>query len=384
VRAEQLIVLAAAVLAARGVRAEPYLMVRTGAKCSACHTNQTGGGKRTAFAHIHAHDIEHDLDLLPIPPGVKPFNGEINQYLSIGSDLRVRHTTVFEDEPNAQGEVPSNKAFRRHVQSNTFDVQEFLFYGQIDLFPDIVTTYVDEDFTSGATNREALAMLHGILPWDSYFKGGRLFPAYGLRIQDDQAFIRQNVGYTFQNPEEGVELGTQPGPLFVASSITNTSSSNNDVAATINAYAVFEDVPVVRNLVAGGSFARQSNKRWVGGVYGGANWWHFTYLGEFDEISDRSPTSPTFNDNWASYLELDYLAFDWLNLKGTFEFLNVSGDANQTRWTIGANPFINRVIQPIIEYRINNGPTCVTGPCAPTYPASFNQPELWVELHLFL
>ena len=81
-RAEQLIpLLVALVLCAAGAaRAEPYLMVREGAKCSACHTNQTGGGKRTAFAHIHAHDIEHDLDLLPVPAGVKPFNGEINSY----------------------------------------------------------------------------------------------------------------------------------------------------------------------------------------------------------------------------------------------------------------------------------------------------------------
>ena len=49
-------------------RAEPYLMVRAGAKCNDCHTNLTGGGKRTPFAHIHARDILHDLDLLPIPP----------------------------------------------------------------------------------------------------------------------------------------------------------------------------------------------------------------------------------------------------------------------------------------------------------------------------
>src|SRR5215467_4622590 len=104
-------------------------MVREGAKCSDCHTNQTGGGKRTAFAHIHAHDILHDLDLLPIPPGVRPFNGELNQYVSIGSDLRVLNATVFADDPNAQGKVPDNKAFRRHVQSNDLTVNEFLFYG---------------------------------------------------------------------------------------------------------------------------------------------------------------------------------------------------------------------------------------------------------------
>src|SRR5438876_2108602 len=228
VRPQQLIPLlgALALLAAGAARAEPYLMVREGAKCSACHTNQTGGGKRTAFAHIHAHDIEHDLDLLPVPPGVKPFNGEINSYASIGGDLRVQNITVFQDRPNRLGRVPTNEAFRRSVRSNDSRVFEFLAYGQVDLLPDFVTLYADEDFTSGATNREAFGMIRGFLPWDTYVKAGRLFPAYGLRVQDDQAFIRARTGYTFQTPDEGGEIGIQPGPFFLASSITNGAAGD--------------------------------------------------------------------------------------------------------------------------------------------------------------
>src|SRR5215813_14317715 len=89
------------VLLAATARAEPYLAVRSGAKCSDCHTNLDGGGKRTAFAHIHAHDILHDLQILPLPKGVQSFNGEINQWMSIGSDLRVRSTSTWADTPNA-------------------------------------------------------------------------------------------------------------------------------------------------------------------------------------------------------------------------------------------------------------------------------------------
>src|SRR5437667_402860 len=264
--AEQLIpLLVALVLCAAGAaRAEPYLMVREGAKCSACHTNQTGGGKRTAFAHLHAHDIEHDLDLLPVPPGVKPFNGEINSYASIGGDLRVQNITVFQDRPNRLGRVPTNEAFRRSVRSNDSRVFEFLAYGQVDLLPDFVTLYADEDFTSGATNREAFGMIRGFLPWDTYVKAGRLFPAYGLRVQDDQAFIRARTGYTFQTPDEGGEIGIQPGPFFLASSITNGTAGDKDVAATLNGYTMLEDVPVVRHVLAGASFARPANQRSAG------------------------------------------------------------------------------------------------------------------------
>ena len=368
-------VVLAGTLLARGVRAEPYLMVRSGSKCSACHTNLTGGGKRTPFAHIHAKDLLQDLDLLPIPPGMKAFNGEMNSWVSVGADLRVRNTTVFQDKPDRLGRVDNNTAFRRKVLSNDSDVNEFLAYLQVDLLPDFVTLYADENFTSGTTNREAFALVRGFLPWDTYFKAGRLFPAFGLRVQDDQAFIRARSGYDFSSPDEGAEIGFAPGPLFLATSITNGDPGDKDVAATVNAYTVFEDVPIVRSVITGASFARQSDKRHVAGFYGGSNLWRFTYLGELDVIDDHITASATRRDHFAAYGELNFLLFDWLNLRGTFDFAHIGGDRDRTRFAIGAEPFINRVLQPRIQYRINNG--------TPDAPEQ-NQDELWVELHLFL
>jgi hypothetical protein len=371
----RLILLAGALAALlRGTaRAEPYLMVREGAKCNACHTNQTGGGKRTAFAHIHSHDIEHDLDLLPIPKGLKAFNGEINQYISIGGDLRVRNTSIFEDHPDAHGNVSENQAFRGHLKSNDTAVNLALLYLQVDLWPDIATFYVDESVNGGATNREVFGMIHG-LPWDTYIKAGRLFPAYGLRVQDDQAFIRSETGYTFQTSDAGGEVGFGPGPFFLAASVTNGVGGDRDVATSLNGYGLFEDVPVVRTILAGASFARQTNRRDVYGVYAGSNIATLTYLAEFDVIDDRQLTSPTRRDQYTSYLEADWLTFDWLNLRGTFEFLKIAGDRDRTRYTIGAEPFINKYLQPRIQYRINN---------APGHQPTLNQNELWLEFHMF-
>ena len=377
-RHQQLIPLALALLAGalpRVARAEPYLMVRSGAKCSACHTNQTGGGKRTAFAHIHAKDILNDLDFLPIPAGVKPFNGEINPYVSIGGDLRVRNTTTFSDKPDAAGRVPENRAFRRGVTSNETSVIEALGYLQVDLWPDILSLYYDGDFHTGANTREVFGLLRGFLPWDTYVKAGRFFPAYGLRVQDDQAFIRSRTGFTFQNPDEGGEIGIQPGPFFLATSITNGQAGDKDVLATFNGYTVIEDLPVVRNVITGVSYARVTNRREVAGFYAGSNLWRFTYLGELDLIDDRTLNSTGRRDQYAAYGELDCLLLDWLNLRGTFEFIKVAGNRDQTRWVVGAEPFINRFIQPRIQYRINNGP--------PDQPGQ-NQDELWLELHVYL
>src|SRR5262249_31484459 len=151
-------------------------------------------------------------DLLPVPPTVKGFNGQISEWLSIGSDLRVRDTIVFQDDFNKFGNVPQNRAFRHHVASNDLAVNEFLGYGEVDLLPDYVMMYADWNLNGGVTNREAFGLIRGFLPWDAYVKGGRLFPTFGLRVQDDQAFVRSRTGFTFQNPDEGGEIGIAPGP----------------------------------------------------------------------------------------------------------------------------------------------------------------------------
>jgi hypothetical protein len=378
VRAQQLSRVAAAlvlglVAGAPAARAEPYLMVRSGAKCSDCHTNQTGGGKRTPFAQIHARDILHDLDLLPIPRGVKAFTGEVNQWISIGADLRVRNRTVFQDHIR-NGRVDNNTAFRERVLSNDTDVNEFNGYLQVDLWPDVATFYVDESLNGGATNREVFGLVRGFLPWDTYVKAGRMFPAFGLRVFDDEAFIRARSGFTFQNPDEGAEIGLAPGPFFFATTVTNGQDGDKDVQATVNGYAVIQDVPVLKHLVGGASFARQSDKRNVAAVYGGSNLWRFTYLGEVDFIHDHQPSTVGRRDQLAAYAEVNLLLLDWLNLRGTFDFVKVSHDQDQTRYAIGAEPFINRVIQPRIQYRINNG--------VESRPEE-NTDELVFELHMF-
>ena len=372
--------LLASLPAARPADAEPYLMVRAGAKCNDCHTNLDGGGKRTSFAHIHARDILHDIDLLPIPPSVKGFNGQLAEWVSIGSDLRVDNTTIFQDRFNKQGNVPSNEAFRRHVTSNETAVNEFLGYLQVDLLPDYVTLYSDFNLNGGVTNREAFGLIRGFLPWDTFVKAGRFFPPFGLRVFDDAAFIRSESGYTFTNPDEGAEFGFAPGPFYFATSVTNGTSGDKDVSVTANGYGLFEDIPVVRSVLTGLSFARQSNKRDVTAFYAGSNLWWFTYLAEFDLIDDRTVASEGHRDQYAAYAELDWLLFDWLNLRGSFNFLKVSNDKNRTYWTIGAEPFVNRFIQPRVVYQIFNGP-----PEPGNNPTELveNQAALLFELHFF-
>jgi len=376
-RTQQLIIGAAgillAVIVATPARAEPYLTVRTGAKCSDCHVNLTGGGERTSFPYIHAHDVLHDLQILPLPPRVKAYDGQIFSHGSLGGDLRVRNKTQWSDNPDKQGRVPENKAFRSHVDFNDTDVQEFLLYGHLDLWPDVLSVYGDEDFTNGATTREVFGLLRGVLPLDGYVKAGRFFTPFGLELHDDEAFVRANGGSTFQNSDEGAEIGIMPGPFFLAAAVTNGAQGDTDVQTAINGYAVFDDVPVVRSVLAGASYLRQANDRYAAAWYAGTNLWNFTMLGEFVLIDDRSDT-PAADDQYATYAELDYLAFNWLNFRGIFEFLKEKSQRNRTRYAIGVEPFIDVFIQPRIQYRINN---------APGDEPDLNTTELVFELHLW-
>ena len=250
--------------------------------------------------------------------------------------------------------------------------------------PDVLVPS-DRNITRSVNQGEPIALLHNFLPhtgvdwfdWlmtDQYIKAGKMFPAFGLRVHDDEAFIRARSGFTFQNPDDGGEIGIAPGPFFFASSITNGKPGDKDVQTTFNGYGVFEDIPVVRNVIAGASYARQSNKRDVSGFYAGSNIWKFTYLGELDIIDDRTVATRAMRDKFAAYGEVDLLLLDWLNLRGTFDFVKVTHNNDQTRYAIGAEPFISRVIQPRIQYRINNGPGSKPG---------LNQDELRLELHFF-
>jgi hypothetical protein len=363
----------ALLLAGRHASAEPYLAVRAGAKCSDCHTNMSGGGKRTPYSAMHSHDILRDLDILPLPARVRPFSGELTEHISIGGDFRVRNTYAFEDHAD-HGRVSNDRFTRDRLDSINFDVEEGLGYLEVNLWPDIATFYVDEQFApGGATNREVFGLLQNLLPWGVYFKGGQFFPVYGLRIWDDTSFIRSRTGFTFDNPDTGVEIGMTPGPFYLAAGVTDGIKGNRDVVVTVNGYTLLEDIPVLGNVLAGGSYARLTNKLNEWSVYGGANLWRFTYLGEVDFITNNTPGSNPRNQ-LAAYAEVNFLAFDWLNIRGAFDFVQVGNDNDQNRFSIGLEPFINRFLQPRLVYRAGNGP--------PTdLPA--NRAQLILEMHIF-
>jgi hypothetical protein len=215
--------LLAAVLAPAPALAEPYLAVRTGYKCMVCHVNPTGGGKRNEFGATYGQSALPASRLDPetgdtVPddaPGPVPFTGKVNNHLGFGADLRANATATY--TPNT---TPP--------QAYAFDPIRAQVYMEVKPIADRLTIYLDERVSPGAaTNRETYAML-----WtrnrEWYLKAGRMFVPFGLRIEDDTAFIRTVTGTTFASFDDGVEGGMEIGPWSAYVSVTNGAGGGTE------------------------------------------------------------------------------------------------------------------------------------------------------------
>ena len=355
--------------------AEPYLAVREGYKCSACHVNMTGGGMRTSFVSAHARELLHYPDwFAPLTKPVDAFTGDVNQYVGLGSDIRTSLTFTTQDDPDKNGSVNNSQAFRSHLQSTDISVYEAVGYLNVNLIPDLLNVYLDQRFAPSLTTREIWGMLS--LPWDIYLKAGQMFLPYGLQIQDDNAFIRggrngsATTGFSFFVSQPAFEVGWEPGPMAFAAAVSQGVVNDRDVQLTGTDYCMFTDLPIVRSVLAGvsGSYNGGDTQTSLVGFFTGFNLAAFTGLGEVDfgHISfpvtvSGQPTTRVNTGTFQTYVEGNYLAFDWLNVKAAFDYADWDGTLprvgsdGENRVSFGLEPFLARFIQVRTFYRVSNG-----------------------------
>ena len=130
---------------APGAQAEPYLAIQEGYKCSQCHVNMTGGGKRTDFANIYVQtrltskfldwrsilpesdeDIDAEENPLKTDSTSSFFSGRLNDYIAIGGDFRALYERT---------ETPGSDA------SDVFNQRKQNIYLEIDRIPERVIFY---------------------------------------------------------------------------------------------------------------------------------------------------------------------------------------------------------------------------------------------------
>jgi len=370
--------------------AEPYIAVREGYKCSACHVNMTGGGMRTSFVSAHAREILHYPDwFAKLTKPVDAFSGEINQYVSLGSDVRTSLSFTLQDKGTKEG-VNNDKAFRWRLTETDISVDEATGYLSVNLIPDLLMVYLDERFAPTVDTREVFGMMY--LPWDIYTKAGKMFLPYGLQLQDDQAFIRggrngsATTGFSFNVSQPAFELGWEPGPMALAIAVSQGVVNDRDVQLTGTDYFMFTELPVVRNVLAGlsGTYSGGNTQTsWVG-VFTGFDLYRFTYLGEVDfgnfHFQDTTLNKRIDTGTFITYHEGNYLLFDWLNLKVAFDYadwdgtLPRQGSNGENRFSFGLEPFLARFLQLRTFYRVTNGVAS---------NASHNQSLWYAEIHVF-
>jgi hypothetical protein len=168
------------------VIAEPYLAVSKGMHCSSCHSNPAGGGKRNVYGNVFA---QAELPAQRIgDPTAKLWTGEVFTWLSVGGNLRADYESV--ELPNASSDAK-------------FDLNRGTVYLEASVIPNRLSVHVDQQFTLDSTeNRELLVRLK-TADGKFHVAAGQFILPYGLRLQDDSAFIRQATGVNFNIPDRG-------------------------------------------------------------------------------------------------------------------------------------------------------------------------------------
>ena len=341
--------------------AEPYIAVMNGLKCATCHVNPSGGGKRTLYGMTYARTQLAARNVLrdESAPG---WASNVNKWFGIGGDLRGGYRETNVPGPNDGSE---------------FSVTKGTVYAEVRAVQNWLTLYVDEQVApDNALNREAYLL---VTPQRGKYtvKLGQFFLPFGLRLQDDSAFVRQRSGINFDTPDDGLELGVELPRWSAQAAFTNGTAGaghrDDKRQASLSASYVRPRWRV------GASLNRNEDPlgdRTMQGLFAGWRTGPISWLTELDFIRDDIPNGGA-RDIYATLLEGNWRVAKGQNLKVTYEFLDPSDAASEDEqerysavWEYGPT----QLSQVRLGYRSYNG--------VPSLPVT-NRSELFLELHVY-
>lgn len=358
-------------LLAPHVVAEPYLAQRYGQQCSACHTNMTGGGKRTDVG------VAYTMGMTGSPISTS-FSPKLAEGIAIGGNFRSDWTYTQFDDPELDENGNSTGALE---DTSAFNISNGLLYLGFDLSPKI-TVYLDQQVApEGGRTREAFGLYRGAVTDKDYVKVGKFFLPFGLRLQDDKAFIRESTGFNFDNSDIGIEYGIETGSWSLSAALSNgtqgSGETNTDKQFSMAASYV---QPRYR---LGISAAKNNGLNGVGveaiGVFAGYTHGKWVFLGELDYLENSSGVgeNATATNQLVSFLSVNYLVSPSTNLKFSYDFLDPNDDIDEnerTRFSLLGETFLNQFTQ--VRYGIRRQ----DGIPQNTFQ---NQSLVFSELHLF-
>lgn len=350
------------------VYAEPYLAQRYGLQCSGCHSNVTGGGKRNTTGVAYAAGLSTNTV-------VSPFSPNIADAISVGGNFRADWSyTNFDDPDNS----PQGIIGEELEDTSAFNVSNGTLYLDFAL-SDKISFYLDQQVApEGGRTREAFGLYKGVLGENDYVKAGKFFLPFGLRLQDDDAFIREVTGFNFDNTDIGLEYGAEHGPLFYAVSVTNgtqgSGENNTDKQVSSLVSLVF---PAYRiGLSASKNNAINGNSQEVYGLFAGVTLGKWVLLGEVDAMESTSAGSLS-DTALIGFLSVDYLLTPSTNVKFSYDFLDPDDtipENERTRFSLVGETFTSQYSQ--FRYGVRR----YDGIPQNTFQ---NQTVIFSELHVF-
>lgn len=323
------------------VIAEPYIALREGLKCSTCHVNHTGGGMRSGYGALFT-----QTEITPLFEAMSDaaldFSADLGPSISIGADFITTNETV----------AGSGGADRQ----NTFAVDSGNLYVNVRLLPGRMSLYFDEIVApGGAASREAFLLMEG-LPGSGYAKAGRMLLPYGIRMWDDDAFVRRVTGFNYDSQDLGVEFGFEPGPLSLAVALSNGTQGgrDNNASKQVSSVVTLWQSP----FVLGASFAYNDppgGDRFVYGPFASASFGPLTWIGEADWIAET--VAGVDNDQFVAFTSVDLWLRQAINLRAAFDYHDPFDDVEEderSRVSLGIDAFLTPFLTGSVVYRLRD------------------------------
>jgi hypothetical protein len=301
------------------VRAEPYLAVQNGFKCSQCHVNPTGGGLRNTFGDVFSQTL---MPMQHIDTGTDVWTGNITKFLAVGGNVRADYSI---DQVRNQPSV------------SEFSLVQARVYLDASVIPDRLLVYVDEQVgPGGAINREAYGV-YWSANHDWYVKGGQMYLPFGFRLQDQGAFVQQVSGIDMTTPDQGVEVGYLHGRWDAQLDLTNGTAGG---PVTHSGKQFSGQLQYVEQRWRLGLALNENNSagepRRMVGLFGGLKTGPVGWLAEADLVDDQTLPYGQ-HKSAAGLLEADWLIMRGNNLKITAEEFKPDTSVQhneQSRWSI--------------------------------------------------
>ncbi|MBI3873087.1 MAG: hypothetical protein HY304_08450 [candidate division Zixibacteria bacterium] len=331
-------------------QATPRLAAQYGQNCQLCHVNPTGGGMRTSYLSQFIAPSELAWKPLPAHDQSRFPKPQINDQISVGTDLRLLYLGTNNTTTNA-GKL-----------DNTFFQMQGDVYLAFQPDPQFLI-YLDKGLYGGF---ETFAQAR-ILSAHGYLKAGQFVPDLGWRWDDHTHFTREKLGLGFPGATDaGVEVGINPGPLVATAGVFNGASGGMFDADRYKAIVSrFLYRWRIRRLQAalGGStrWNRTADLRerlW--GIQGQASWGPLSYTGDvywqgLDSVANSGPR------NWSLVLteEVVYRAHRGLELYIGYDFRDPDLDratGAQYYVTFGSRLYPRHFLSIEPMYRLAYGP----------------------------